>query len=262
MLDPILRKCARGWRVVATGLLIAGIALVVVATVAVGAPWIRLTDSDPARRTRRVRRVVRGTCVRFLRWGQRLGVLRLYVEGAETLRGPGRIVVANHPTMIDAVVLLSLLDDGVCITRRKHWDKPVMRQLIHEAAFPFHEDGAAVVDACTRRIEEGASVVLFPEGTRSPLGGLSPFARGAAHVALRTGSELVPVVMTCDPPTFRKDAPWYRPMDRPFDVRVRVQEPIAVDPELLTRVPRPVAARQLTSQLREVFEKRLARARA
>ncbi|MEE2662691.1 MAG: lysophospholipid acyltransferase family protein [Myxococcota bacterium] len=258
----MLDRLVRGSRVLACGGLLAAFAVVALAAGLFVVPWVRLTSSDEVQPAARVRRAMKRIFRGFVRLGGWLGVLRLRVEGASRLRGPGRIVVANHPTMLDALGLLSLLDDGVCVTRRKHWDRPVFRRVILEAGFPFDGDGVEVVDACVARIEEGASLLLFPEGTRSPARGLHPFTRGAAHIALRTGRDLLPVVVTCDPPAFRKDAPWYRVSHHPIELRIWVLDPISVDPVLRSEVPRPIAARQLTSALCEQLSKQLEHVRA
>jgi 1-acyl-sn-glycerol-3-phosphate acyltransferase len=256
----MLRRIARAWRVLATGALIAVFAGSVLAAALVLLPWLRLTERDPLARRRRMRRAARRLAERVVGAAERLGVLRVRVEGAGRLRGPGKLVVANHPTLFDALVLLRLLDDAAVVAGRRRWDKPLIRPLLPSAGFPL-EEGPGLVDDCVEQLEQGASLVMFLEGTRSVRGALQPFRRGAAHVALRTGRPLVPVVLTCEPPFFSKDAPWYRASDRPHEIRVRVEEPIGVEDPIASGLPQPAAARQLTAHLRELFEKHLERAR-
>jgi 1-acyl-sn-glycerol-3-phosphate acyltransferase len=45
------------------------------------------------------------------------------------------------------------------------------------------------------RIQQGVSVVIFPEGTRSEDGGLLPFKRGGFNLALRSKCEIVPIAI-------------------------------------------------------------------
>ena len=66
-----------------------------------------------------------------------------------------------------------------------------------------------MIRACLRHLEAGRSVVIFPEGTRSPAGGLGAFHAGAAFVALRSGRDLVPVLLSCEPSTLTKGRSWY-----------------------------------------------------
>ena len=66
-----------------------------------------------------------------------------------------------------------------------------------------------LVEDCDKSFKGGHSLVIFPEGTRSPAYGLYTFSRGAAQIALRTGVSIVLIVVTCDPPTLLKGQPWY-----------------------------------------------------
>ena len=51
--------------------------------------------------------------------------------------------------------------------------------------------------------------------------------RGAAHIALAADSDILPVTITCDPPTLFKGNPWYRVPARRFHLHVVVGEPMA-----------------------------------
>ena len=60
------------------------------------------------------------------------------------------------------------------------------------------------------RLRDGMPVLIFPEGTRSPEGGLRAFKRGAFEIAYRAGVPIVPLFIRCQPPVLSKEAPWYR----------------------------------------------------
>ena len=70
--------------------------------------------------------------------------------------------------------------------------------------------------------------------------------------------DLLPVLITCDPPTLMKGQAWYQVPARRFELRVRVGEPISVDEFCSSTESRPMVARALTLNLRETFEKGLA----
>ena len=180
-------RIARAWRVGVTGSMIGTFAVWVAVAVAVFLPFVWIAYRDERSRLRRVRLAASRLALRTTRLGERLGAFRLEVEGAEHLRGPRKIAVANHPTMIDALALLPLVDEGITVTTRRRWDHPVMRQAIAGAGFLF-ADGPELVEEGVARVEQGASLVMFPEGTRSLPDALEPFKRGAAHIALRTGT--------------------------------------------------------------------------
>lgn len=109
------------------------------------------------------------------------------------------------------------------------------------------------------RLRAGRTVVLFPEGTRSPRRALHPFHRGAAHVALRAGVPLEPVAISCIPGMLGKGQPWWDVPERPGQFTIRVLDPI--DPRA-TGAAEPSearAARWLTAALRDQIRRSLAR---
>ena len=51
------------------------------------------------------------------------------------------------------------------------------------------------MDGCTRWLDRGVPVVIFPEGTRSPDGTMGPFKDGAFRLALDSGAQIVPIAV-------------------------------------------------------------------
>jgi 1-acyl-sn-glycerol-3-phosphate acyltransferase len=247
------------WRALRTGAAFAvfGAGSLLLALVVI--PLSRLASASQARDLRAQRLIHTG--FRCFRWYMvRTGLMTVSETGTERLRRGGPLlVVANHPTLLDAVILGSILPQVDCIVGAAHADNPAMRRTAALAGYIRNDGGAAVVEECARRLRAGRSVLVFPEGTRSPRRGLRPFRRGAAHVALATGSELLPVVLSCEPPTLMKGQPWYDVPDRPFHIDVRVEEPVSPKPYLDSSEPTPILARRLTSELRETFIKRMER---
>src|SRR5260370_15527594 len=217
---------ARGWRVLRTG--VAFFTFGVGAIVVAGVVWsLRLLPGwTSARREVAVQRVVRAAFRLFAWWRPGLGLLRVSWTGADRLRGRApRLIVANHPTLIDVVLLLAQLPQADCIVKTAARRNPFMRSIVTTAGYLANEHGDALVDACAERIARGRSVVLFPEGTRSPRGGPRRFQRGAAHIALNSGCPIVPLAIPCRPPTLLKGQPWHDVPDRRAGVRARGRGP-------------------------------------
>jgi len=186
----------------------------------------------------------------FLALVQGLGVLRIQVDGGERLRRDGpRLIVANHPTLFDIVLLCALLPQMDCVVKASWTGNPFLRGLIRGANHVCGDSPRHVLRACIERLRRGRTLLVFPEGTRSPRGGLGPFHRGAAHIALACGVPIVPVVISCRPPILSKGQKWYDLASHPVRVAIRVRDEIHPDPS--------AASRQLGSELREFFAKEL-----
>jgi 1-acyl-sn-glycerol-3-phosphate acyltransferase len=165
--------------------------------------------------------------------------------------------VANHPTLLDALVLMSQMPQADCVVKQRYFDHPFLGGIARSAGYIPSRDGPELVADCVERLVRGRSLMIFPEGTRSPVDELGPFQRGAAHIALRAGRDPLPVAITCDPPTLYRGKPWWDVPERRFDLTLRVGEPLPVKEAVAEHVSRGAAARALTAFMREDLEKRV-----
>jgi 1-acyl-sn-glycerol-3-phosphate acyltransferase len=231
---------------------IAGLLLAVVVF-----PVMRLVVRDPGERELRSQNLVHWTFRLFVGLMQALGVVVVDVLHEERLAQPGQLVVANHPTLIDIVVLVSLLPQADCVVKKEAWSNPFMRSVITATGYLPNDHGDALVETCAERLRAGRTLVLFPEGTRSPEGGLGPFRRGFAHVALASQRPLRTVVIRADPPALMRGQPWYDVPER--RLRLSVDCGAVLDPApLVADAPtRGAAVRKVSSALRDFYAKTL-----
>jgi 1-acyl-sn-glycerol-3-phosphate acyltransferase len=252
-MDGPLKRC---WRIAATGSAFAlfGIGGLVLAATAF--PVLRGLSGSPLEREHRAQRLIQRCFRAFMAYMDWVGLSEIRVRGLDRLHEPGpHLLVANHPTLLDVVVLASLMPQLDCVVKREAWSNPFMRGVVAAAGYIPNDSGERLVDRCIERIEQGCSLLIFPEGTRSPEGGLGPFQRGAAHIALRGGRPLRPVFIRCDPPTLMRGQKWYDVPPRRMQFSIEVGEAIA--PKLGPGEPRALAARRMTAELRDFFAKRL-----
>ncbi|CAM2006091.1 lysophospholipid acyltransferase family protein [Acanthopleuribacter pedis] len=188
-----------------------------------------------------------------------LGGMRSFqVVGRENLAEVGPcLLIANHPTLIDIVNLMGAVPHCGCVVKRGLWWNPVTAVAVRAAGLIPNNHPEALLANCRAGFEAGRSLVIFPEGTRSPHGGLRPFTRGAAQIALRCDVPIVPVVITCDPPTLTKEEPWYRIPHRAIDFRIEIGRPVTIPPEVTNCEGYPLQVRALTKLLQAEYEQRL-----
>ena len=222
-------------------------------------PLLQALPGSREQRQLRCQRAVQRCFRLYLVIIEAIGVVRMRVDGAEELREPGQLVVANHPTLLDAVFLISLMPQADCVAKQATWSNPFMRGVVTATGYISNDLGVELVEACAQRLRAGRSVLLFPEGTRSPKGGLGPFQRGALHVALRAGKPLRTVVLTCAPPALMRGRKWWQmPTERlaiGVDARATLDPAAWVEPG----TSRGVAARQGSAALRDFYAKALER---
>jgi len=254
----MLRRLARWWRVVRTGTAFAVFGLGGVVLTALVFPIVRWQSRDAETAEIRAQYLVHLTFRTFVRFMASLDLIEVAVRDAERLRQPGGLViVANHPTLIDVVILGSLVPQLDCVVKKEAWSNPFMRGAVRATGYVANDLGEDVLDACAARLGRGRTLLLFPEGTRSPKGGLGTFRRGAAHVALRSGRPILPVVIRCDPPGLMRGQSWYDVPESSMKFRIDVGEPVDPGPPPGPEEPRGTASRRLTMALRDFYEKRL-----
>ncbi len=251
----LLRRLARLSRAARTGIAFAAFGAGGVFFALLVIPALRCLPGSPREREFRCQRLVHLWFRAFVRFMQGLGIHRVETHGAEHLRAPGQLVVANHPTLLDVVMLVAQMPQADCVVKRAAWSNPFMRSVVKAAGYVPNDLGEGLIEACAERLDAGRTLLFFPEGTRSPERGLGPFQRGAAHVALRSGRPILPVFIHCDPPTLKRGQPWYDVPERRFELRIEVGDPIAPAPG--AGAGRGAEARRLTAALRGFYEQRL-----
>ena len=151
--------------------------------------------------------------VKLLVW---LNVVGFKVENKELLETKSQLIIANHPSLIDVVILISLVKKADCIIKKSLFRNPFMAVSVMAAGY-IGNDTTAILSQCKHSLEEGNSLIIFPEGTRTEKDDESlKFQRGAANIALFCGSGLTPVTINCTTTFLDKDQKWYEfPFEKP-----------------------------------------------
>ena len=128
--------------------------------------------------------------------------VRVHVQGFENLeQGKSYVYVSNHASMFDIPAVLGHIPDQVRIVYKKElayvpiwgWSLAVGHYIAIDRFKA--KDAMKSLDEAARKIRNGASVLLFAEGTRTRTGKLQPFKRGAFALAARAGIPVVPLTI-------------------------------------------------------------------
>jgi 1-acyl-sn-glycerol-3-phosphate acyltransferase len=127
----------------------------------------------------------------------RLFGIRVLTRGRVPPRGRGHLVVANHRSSADILVLLRAFG-GHMVSRADLAGWPLVGVAARAVGTVFVDrsdavSGANAVRAIRDRLAEGHTVIVFPEGTTFPDDTVRPFHAGAFVAALRSGSDILPV---------------------------------------------------------------------
>jgi 1-acyl-sn-glycerol-3-phosphate acyltransferase len=164
--------------------------------------------------TLRSRRALGGACAKC--WLQLIGV-RIDFRGGELLPEAPSVVVANHSSYLDGLLLQAVLPTRFAFVIKKEMSGVpfagwLLRRLGAEFVDRFNQhSGAMDARRILRSAHTGGSLVFFPEGTFTGKPGLARFHGGAFAIAARANSPVVPVVIRGARHVLRADSIWLRP---------------------------------------------------
>lgn len=245
----------RPWRVLATGFAFAALGLGGFVLALTWFPVLRATSADAGIACRRTQLAIRAAFRIYLGMLRGLGLIRLRVDGAGMLAAcQGRLVVANHPTLLDVVLVAALLPNAQCVVKHQLWASRLLGPVVRAAGY-IRNDLAAeeLLAACRAALAAGNNLIIFPEGTRSVPGQAMRMQRGFANVALLAPADLLVLRITCQPLTLVKHVPWWRVPPRRANFRVGVASALPIAPYLADG-PRAIAARRLTRDVQSLLE--------
>jgi 1-acyl-sn-glycerol-3-phosphate acyltransferase len=186
----------------------------------------------------------RGRCARF--FGQRLiyalfgifvgylrafGLIELAAGELSRLReSDGLIVAANHPCLLDAVLMVSQLPQAVCLMKGSLARNIVLSGTARLAGYIHNKSNLGLVKKCEERLKEGANLLVFPEGTRTVGGKLVPFKMGFALVAVLTRLPVQTVIITAESNYLGKGWPFLKKPAFPLRYSLRLGERFQPEP--------------------------------
>lgn len=106
------------------------------------------------------------------------------------------IVISNHQSFLDILMMLAVSPRLILMTNHWVWNSPIIGPLVRYAdSLPAFEGIESNTDLILDKLEEGFSIVIFPEGTRSADGKIHRFHKGAFYLAEKYGIDILPVVI-------------------------------------------------------------------
>jgi 1-acyl-sn-glycerol-3-phosphate acyltransferase len=251
----MIETLERGWRVLATGISFATFGLGGLGLRLLYFPLLQLIVRDQALQSRLARLAVHHSFRFFIEWMRVLGVLSYRFEGVEKLSRPGLLILANHPTLLDVVFLISLVPNADCVVKASLARNPFTRGPIQATGYLCNDSGPALIQGCIASVKEGNNLIIFPEGTRTPVNSPMRLQRGAANIAVRGPCNITPVTIRCEPLGLTKGTPWWRVPPKRMHFTLQVHDDILVESPPEEAGGEARAARQLTAQLHDYFSR-------
>lgn len=204
-------------------------------------------------RGRTVRRVIKALFVFWGKWLHLSHVARVRWIGFDKPLRRGTVYIANHPSLIDATLLLSRLPNALCIFKPSLMRNPAIGPAAVMAEYVSGDAGIDVIRGAADSVAGGSSLLIFPEGTRTAQGEApGPFKPGFALIAAQAEAPVQLIIVRATPEFTARGRPWWK---LPTQIPARFE--ISLDHCWEYSAGRPASAlvREVEQRVAEVLRK-------
>ncbi len=205
---------------------------------------------------RAARRFLHGGLVVFRYWLILTKVIKIEISKEDKKRlcsAKSCIIAANHPSMIDSILLISFLPCTDFIVKGSLSHRSVLSAIVNLVYIPNSMEYEHIIERTKKNFSLGGTIAIFPEGTRSTAFGQNRYKKGAARLSLKTSAPILGVYIGGnDKIGFRKgDKPWQVNPEGAYRYRFFVHEMLF--PDEFQNLSEPIAAKRYTARLRSLL---------
>ena len=194
----------------------------------------------------------------FVKIAEFIGCIHLTVENKDELSNlRSKVVIANHPSLLDVVILFSLVPNADCIVKGDLVQNIFISRIIKNLYIPNNISFEEQLECAKNSMSEGNNLIIFPEGTRSKPGEPWEFKKGAARMAIYSKNDIIPIFFGGNEKIgLRKHDKvlQYHPTER-YTYNLKVLPQISV--KEFENMPLTKSATKLTHKMKKILEEEL-----
>jgi 1-acyl-sn-glycerol-3-phosphate acyltransferase len=168
-------------------------------------------------------RVVMRTFRFYLSYLSIFGLVRFDLTALDALAVEEKIILApNHPSLIDAVLVISRLPRVTCIMKAALWDNPALGGGSRLAGYVRNDSQPNMVRASVAALNAGGQLLVFPEGTRSIEHPVNEFKGAISLIAKKSQAPVQTIFIESNTAFLSKHWPTLKKPNFPLHYRVRL----------------------------------------
>ena len=185
---------------------------------------------------------------------QRLGYLKYTFQGIEKLGKNGQIIVANHPSLLDVVLVLSNVRRVNCIVKSELQKNIFLYPAIKACDYIINTKDEKLLRKGQDVLRCGECLLVFPEGTRTKWD--IKFHKAPFYIAIHGAKTLIPLFIYMHPKSLQKGVKWYKTPKITIEYKLIPQDEITIDTFLKESVD-SLRVRALHSQMQKIYNKEI-----
>jgi 1-acyl-sn-glycerol-3-phosphate acyltransferase len=124
------------------------------------------------------------------------------------------LIVANHPSILDAILIMSRVPTLNCVANANLFENPIMSGAANLCDFVRNDSSLGMVRKCSEQLKAGKNILIFPEGTRTKTPPINPLFRSFVLIALKANVPIRTVLIKADSEYFGRGFYFFRPARR------------------------------------------------
>ena len=196
----------------------------------------------------------------FLAWRffiictQILGYLKYTFEGAEKLGNSGQLIIANHPSLLDVVFVLSHIRRVNCIVKKELGKNIFLYPAIKACGYIRNTENEELLNKGLEVLRNGECLLVFPEGTRTKQ--QISFHKAPFYLAIHAAKTLTPIFIHMHPKSLQKGVKWYKTPNTMITYKLAVQEGITIC-DYEAGIPDSLRVRRLHNVMQTIYNKEI-----
>lgn len=176
------------------------------------------------------------------------------IESSQKSPKIGRLIIANHPSLLDVVLLLAKFKGANCVLKPSLIKNPCLFGAIKCSGYIAEQEPERLLEKCISTLLNGEDLILFPEATRTN-GEKIIFHKAASYIAIAARCELCGIFIEQNPRALRKNEPWYK-LPRKIKYNLTLRTNIFCD-NFKSDLPNARRVRALHEELNRIYNTNL-----
>jgi len=125
-------------------------------------------------------------------------IIKLEIEEKDNLTNiSGKIIVASHRSLIDIVILISLIPKSICLAKKELMKNFLFRNILETLYITNDVDLDEFKETTVKALNDGYNVIIFPTGKRNKQNEDLRIHKGPALISIISGVSIIPISINC-----------------------------------------------------------------